>query len=454
MDHYSIFEPASPEKDQKVVPPQAGEKPEKEEPQVSAAPLASAEVASEAQAEPVAEQPVISAQPPAPEATAGQNLSELDAALQALVQKAQYISNATGAAIALRQGGEVVCRAASGSSAPDRGARLQIKSGLTAECLRSGELLRCDNVMSDPRVDLESCRRLGIESIIITPVHQRGKLAGVLELFSSHAYSFQERDVETVRGLAEEIGKMLDKQEETAPSSAQLLVTQAASLPTMPTEDASHATPEEGKAVCTKCGAKIAHDTVFCTECGFFQEGTPGKAAVQPTGWKSRITGRRLLVPAAFVAVALLVAVAPIPKNATETAAITHSAPAVAVSAPASQTKAQPVAPQAIAQNAPVAAGPAADNSSAAATNPSIAKSVKQLLGGVSSDFSKLLPVNEKAEPPSNGDPNLKVWVDTRKGFYYCPGDEQYGRTGKGSFMTQKEAESNYYIPALIKPCM
>jgi len=92
--------------------------------------------------------------------------------------------------------------------------------------------------------------------------------------------------------------------------------------------------------------------------------------------------------------------------------------------------------------------------SSATATNPGIAKSVKQLLGGVSSDFSKLLPVNEKAEPPSNGDPTLKVWVDTRKGFYYCPGDEQYGRTGKGSYMTQKQAESNYYIPALIKPCM
>ncbi|MGE5726552.1 MAG: hypothetical protein ACM34G_15330, partial [Acidobacteriota bacterium] len=73
---------------------------------------------------------------------------------------------------------------------------------------------------------------------------------------------------------------------------------------------------------------------------------------------------------------------------------------------------------------------------------------------GVSSDFSKLLPVNEKALPPSNGDPNLKVWVDTRKGYYYCPGEEQYGHTERGSFMTQKEAESNYYIPALIKPCM
>jgi hypothetical protein len=103
---------------------------------------------------------------------------------------------------------------------------------------------------------------------------------------------------------------------------------------------------------------------------------------------------------------------------------------------------------------ADAAKGSPAGTVPASTQNPTIAKSVKQLLGGVSSDFSKLLPVNEKAVPPSNGDPNLKVWVDTRKGYYYCPGEEQYGRTGRGSFMTQKEAESNYYIPALIKPCM
>jgi hypothetical protein len=128
---------------------------------------------------------------------------------------------------------------------------------------------------------------------------------------------------------------------------------------------------------------------------------------------------------------------------------------------PALQAAASPMAPKAAippahaksAGNPAVAPG-TANGSSAAASNPTIANSVKQLLGGVSSDFSKLLPVNEKAEPPSNGDPNLRVWVDTRKGYYYCPGDEQYGHTGRGSFMTQREAESNYYIPALSKPCM
>ena len=48
---------------------------------------------------------------------------------------------------------------------------------------------------------------------------------------------------------------------------------------------------------------------------------------------------------------------------------------------------------------------------------------------------------------------DVKVWVDTRKGYYYCPGDDQYGRTSRGTYMTQREAQADYYIPALMKPC-
>ena len=74
----------------------------------------------------------------------------------------------------------------------------------------------------------------------------------------------------------------------------------------------------------------------------------------------------------------------------------------------------------------------------------------------MSSDFSKLLPTSQKGDaepdvPVLNAD--VKVWVDTRKGYYYCPGDDQYGRTSRGTYMTQREAQADYYIPALMKPC-
>ncbi|HKU21763.1 MAG TPA: GAF domain-containing protein [Terriglobales bacterium] len=445
MDHYSIVEPPSPDKERGGVPEEAfvplhdGKEPAAAEmplTQPAVTTTSEAETAPAAMAEARLSAPAESQPQPPP--------GDLDSSLQALVQKAQYTSNATGAALALRQGADVVCRAASGNSAPDRGARLQIKTGLTAECLRSGELLRCDNVMQDSRVDMESCRRLGIESIIIAPIRCGQNLVGVLELFSAHAYSFQERDVETVKALAAEIGKLLEQGE-------------APVLPAEP-EPAPPTPVEEGQSTCSACGTKIANDAVFCTGCGTFQESSPAAPAeVEPLGWKARLSSRRLLVPAVFVIMALVVAVAPFPRQATGTAPAAR--PAVqAAATPAPGTPGTPAAhankDSKHALTADAGNGSAAAAGAASAQNPTIAKSVKQLLGGVSSDFSKLLPVNEKAVPPSNGDPNLKVWVDTRKGYYYCPGEEQYGRTDRGSFMTQKEAESNYYIPALIKPCM
>jgi len=264
----------------------------------------------------------------------------------------------------------------------------------------------------------------------------------VLELFSAHAYSFQERDVETVKALAAEIGKLLDQGE-------------APVLPAEP-EPAFAAPVEEGQSTCSGCGAKIASDAVFCTACGSFQESNPAAhEEAEKLDWKTRLRSRRLLVPAVFVAMALVVAVAPIPRRATGMAPTARPTAQAAVTPVPGAPTARPAAGNQEAK--PVVTADAGNGSPAAGAgnpNPTIAKSVKQLLGGVSSDFSKLLPVNEKAVPPSNGDPNLKVWVDTRKGYYYCPGEEQYGHTERGSFMTQKEAESNYYIPALIKPCM
>lgn len=454
MDHYSIIGPS--DKDREALP---GE-PSAETGNAVVPPTAEIPVTYPSSFQPAkgaehstaaGEQPQVPI--PSMHTEAEHSAAELDAALQALVQKAQYTSNATGAALALRQGADMVCRAASGNSAPDRGVRLQIKTGLTAECLRTGELLRCDNVMSDSRVDMESCRRLGIESIIIAPIRQGQKIVGVLELFSAHAYCFQERDVESVKALSQEIGNRLEqgRVDAAAVMATPEPPTPEPRVPEPPVLDLPH--PEQH--VCGSCGAKVDTDAVFCTACGSFQESkTVTELEPREPGWKAKLRSRRLLVPAVFVAMALAVAVAPIPRKP---AAVAPSGPVMQAAAPTAPMPAVPPARPNSSASAAVVPGNTSGTlapGAAPASNPTISKSVKQLLGGVSSDFSKLLPVNEKAEPPSNGDPNLKVWVDTRKGYYYCPGDEQYGHTEKGSFMTQKEAESNYYIPALIKPCM
>jgi putative methionine-R-sulfoxide reductase with GAF domain len=130
--------------------------------------------------------------------------TELDSALQLLVERAQYITGATGSALALPQGEEMVCRASAGASAPAVGARLQVRSGLTGESILRRQLLRCDNAESDPRVNLETCRALGIASIVVLPLLRRsGEVRGLFELFSDHPYAFEERDLIALERMAD-----------------------------------------------------------------------------------------------------------------------------------------------------------------------------------------------------------------------------------------------------------
>ena len=146
---------------------------------------------------------------------------ELDAALQLLVERAQYITGATGTALALPQGEEMVCRASAGSSAPAVGARLQVRSGLTGESLSRKQLLRCDNAEADPRVNLEACRALGIASIVVLPLLRRdGEVRGLFELFSDHPYAFEERDLIALERMAELTGAALDLSERQRPADA------------------------------------------------------------------------------------------------------------------------------------------------------------------------------------------------------------------------------------------
>jgi putative methionine-R-sulfoxide reductase with GAF domain len=129
--------------------------------------------------------------------------TELESALQLLVERAQYITGATGTALALPQGDEMVCRASAGSSAPAVGARLQVRSGLTGESIARRQLLRCDNAEADPRVNLEACRALGIASIVVLPlVRKNGEVRGLFELFSDHPYAFEERDLIALERMA------------------------------------------------------------------------------------------------------------------------------------------------------------------------------------------------------------------------------------------------------------
>jgi putative methionine-R-sulfoxide reductase with GAF domain len=126
----------------------------------------------------------------------------LEPAISAITERARHLTGATGAAIALRAGDEIVCRARAGRTAPDLGVRLQTDAGISAEAVRSGEIMLCHDAERNPRVDLASCRRLGVRSILVSPLRHYRRTLGVFEVLSSSPGAFDERDVATMQLLS------------------------------------------------------------------------------------------------------------------------------------------------------------------------------------------------------------------------------------------------------------
>ncbi|MGB6383779.1 MAG: GAF domain-containing protein [Terriglobales bacterium] len=127
---------------------------------------------------------------------------DLEPGISIIAEKAQALTGATGAAIALRRGNEIVCRARTGRTAPDIGVRLQTDSGLSAECVRTGEVLLCNDAESNPRVDWATCRGMGVRSILVAPLRHFRRTLGVFEVLSSTPHAFDNNDVATMQFLS------------------------------------------------------------------------------------------------------------------------------------------------------------------------------------------------------------------------------------------------------------
>jgi putative methionine-R-sulfoxide reductase with GAF domain len=73
--------------------------------------------------------------------------------------------------------------------------------------------------------------------------------------------------------------------------------------------------------------------------------------------------------------------------------------------------------------------------------------------------FDKLLISLGLAEAPEapeykyKGNPNTQVWIDPHTALYYCPDSELYGKTPKGKFASQQDAQLDQFEPASRRAC-
>jgi len=274
---------------------------------------------------------------------------DLEATLQLLADRAQYITGAAGAAIALRDGHRVLCRASSGSAAPELGSCLDLNSGLSGESVRTRTALCCADANDDPRVDRESCRRLSIRSFAVMPILRHGAAVGVFEIFSGQPHAFQERDLTALERLREMVNIALDQATQDYPTQASPTLDSAGvevpagsgSISSGATHAVTGAGPERAKeelgsttdlsdhsrrdskstdriGACEQCGFPISESRRFCLDCeakGFRASSSgflavpapaPGQQGIRSWVITNRYVIGMILISAATIAFALL----------------------------------------------------------------------------------------------------------------------------------------------------
>jgi protein TonB len=151
------------------------------------------------------------------EATAGR--MDLTSILSESTHAARYFTDASGAALALWSQGVVICRARSGDTAPPLGAKLDVDSGVSGECLRTGRSQRCNDTLTDPRVDSEVCQEMGIRSLAAVPLRGGKGVIGILEVFSDRANAFSDAHITLLKKLAQIAATGRENSTGTTPST-------------------------------------------------------------------------------------------------------------------------------------------------------------------------------------------------------------------------------------------
>ncbi len=147
---------------------------------------------------------------------------DLNVALRIVSERARTLLRGSGAAIALVDGDSrhaedmpgqrMLCRASVGNGGPPLGTRVDVNSGFSGECVRTGQALRCADADTDGRVEAETCRRLGIRSIVAAPIRYEHEVVGLIEVFSPHSFAFDEGDLAVLERLVQTVLLLLSKE--------------------------------------------------------------------------------------------------------------------------------------------------------------------------------------------------------------------------------------------------
>jgi GAF domain len=463
---------------------------------------------------------------------------DFESSMAMVLERLVDITKASGAAVGLLQEKKVRYPAGTGPTALPRGTEVEKERALCFDCLRTGQVTRCSDITSEFLLDVEACRRRGIQALIAVPVYHDGGVAGALELYFSAANAFREADVHSCqlmaglvtealardeevtwkKSLAEERTVMLEALEKIKPNLAALAGDTGA-------DALAINSAESESTICSSCGAELVAGEQYCGTCG-----SPRTSAQPALSLQSKLGSFLKALPAEkekepgadyrhddpF---------SPVPRpsvhpetaiSSLKEADSTSQSHESAISEPSTdktdkQENAEPKPANAAALTTTedgaawssaakakdfldqladargesafgrfwsarrgdvylaVAAilvaivirwGIWSEHSVSATGIPTTSGSAQQRQQDPAADlslFDKMLISMGLADPPEapqdKGNPYTQVWVDLHTALYYCPGADLYGKTPKGRYANQRDAQLDQFEPAYRKNC-
>ena len=127
---------------------------------------------------------------------------DADDALHLIADRARNVANATGVAIALLQGNQLVHHAGIGSASKNVGSHLTAVLSASAQDHPRREILRVEDAQTDSRIEAEVCRQFDALALLMLPIYRDYRVVGVLEVLFSEPHAFGDSEVRTYQLMA------------------------------------------------------------------------------------------------------------------------------------------------------------------------------------------------------------------------------------------------------------
>ncbi|HZZ16252.1 MAG TPA: GAF domain-containing protein, partial [Candidatus Sulfotelmatobacter sp.] len=226
----------------------------------------------------------------------------LDAAMAVVAERVARITHSSGAAIALLDGKIVRYRAGTGAPALPIGSETPLDTAVCLASIRTGKVIRSEDVNTEFLFDPELCRQRGILSLLSVPIYHDGDIVGALELYFDRIGGFAEQDIHTCQLMAglvtEAIGRDADlKLQNSMAAERTTMLAAMEKLKPLTRNEAPVAEQEPVGAAgvrvqaiselefpCWKCGGSLLAEEQFCGKCG-----APRASGGEPSSMQSKV---------------------------------------------------------------------------------------------------------------------------------------------------------------------